>query len=295
MSIERLIVAKYGGTSLANAERFIMVGNITDQDRSRRVIVPSAPGKDEDNCIKITDLLIDCGESSFMNRSYADTFGTIERRFLQIAEGLGVYINDDLEEVKSGLRIKRENQELSVAWAASRGEWLSGKILSRFLGAEFVDAAEIMKFQNDGTFDQETSHPLIAQRLNGLGRFVVPGFYGQDEAGRIRTFSRGGSDITGANLAAALRADIYENWTDTNGVHTADPKIVPEARTILFLLYEEMQELGFLGAKVLHPLAVDPAWDRNIPIHVRNTFNPRHPGTWIAFANFPLEKKAPTA
>lgn len=281
VNLERLIVAKFGGTSLANAEGFIRAANIINQDRYRRIIVPSAPGKDNDNCVKITDLLIDCGKLSFMNRPYADAFGAIERRFLQIAEGLGVCIENDLEDVKKGLKVSREDEDLSVQWAASRGEWLAAKILARLIGAEFVDAAEIMKFRSDGAFNEEESYRLISQRLNGSGRFVVPGYYGQDEQGNIRTFPRGGSDITGAHLAAALWAEVYENWTDVNGVYTADPTIVPEAQTIPFLLYEEMQEFGFLGAKVLHPLAVDPAWDRNIPIYVCNTFKPSHRGTWI--------------
>lgn len=286
-NIEGLIVAKFGGSSLANAEGFMQVSNIIKGDPRRRVIVPSAPGVVRNNSlglednVKITDLLIACGQLSFRSFSSNSIFGVIERRFLQIAYGLEVCINEDLKEIREGLLIKRENEEYSVEWAASRGEWLSGKILARYLGAEFVDAAEIMKFQDDGTFDIEESYRLINQRLHGLGRFVVPGFYGSDRMGRIRTFPRGGSDITGSYLSVALNAELYENWTDTNGVLTADPKLVPQATTIPHLLYEEMAELGRLGARVFHVLALDPVWARGILVNVRNTFNTEHRGTFI--------------
>lgn len=281
ISAERPIVSKFGGSSLANTEGFICVGNIINEDPRRRVIVPSAPGIDKDNPFKGTDLLIVCGKLSFRNFSFNNTFGLIQERYLGIANGLGVHIENDLEEIREGLLVRRENEELSIAWAASRGEWLSGKILSRYLGAEFVDAAEIIKFRADGAFDQKKSYSLISQRLKGLGRFVIPGFYGQDEDGRIRILPRGGSDITGAYLAAALSVQVYENWTDVDGIKTADPCIVPEARTIPFIYYEEMVELGLLGARVLHPLSIEPVWDKCIPVNIRNTFNPKHFGTWI--------------
>ena len=283
MNIERNIVAKFGGSSVANVEGFIRVADIINEDSRRRVIVLSAPGKDKDNPVKITDLLIICGEASFMNLPFRDTRNVVERRFLGIAGGLGVYIDEDLEELKNGLLVRKESKEFSVAWVASRGEWLSGKILARYLGAKFVDAAEIIKFQNDGTFDQGESYRLISQMLIGSERFVIPGFYGRDRNGRIRIFPRGGSDITGGYLAAAMNAEIYENWTDVDGVKTADPKIVSQTRTIPFLGYEEMAELGFLGAKVLHPSAIEPVWDKGIPVNIRNTFNPGHQGTWIGF------------
>lgn len=283
MNKERDIVTKYGGSSLANAGGFIAVGNIINEDCRRRIIVPSAPGKERGvkNSVKMTDLLIRCGELSFRNIEYRNTVDIIERRFLNIAEGIGICIDDDLEEVKQGLLVSKESEFYSVAWAASRGEWLSGRILARYLGAKFVDSAEIMKFQDDGVFDQEESYRLIFQRLHGSERFVVPGYYGQDKRGRIRTFPRGGSDITGAYLAGGLNAAIYENWTDTNGVLTADPEIVPQASTIRYLPYEEMAELGISGAKVFHYLALGPVWAKRIPVNVRNTFNPKHQGTII--------------
>lgn len=281
MNTERLIVAKFGGTSLANAERFILVANIINGDPRRRIIVPSAPGKDKNRSKKITDLLIRCGRLSFKNLSFNRTFGVIERRFLDIAEGLEVCIDEDLEQLRNGFLVKRETRELSIQWAASRGEWLSGKILARCLGVEFVDAVEVMRFNNDGTFNEEKSYSLMTERLRGSQRFVVPGFYGQDAAGRIRTFPRGGSDITGAYLAAGLHADLYENWTDTNGVLTADPNIVPEAQTIRDLLYEEMTELACSGARVLHSSALGSVWIEGIPINVRNTFNLKDSGTRI--------------
>ncbi|MBI2017673.1 hypothetical protein HYS92_01335 [Candidatus Daviesbacteria bacterium] len=283
MNIEKDIIAKYGGSSLANAGGFIAVGNIINKDCRRRIIVPSAPGKEKDkkDSVKTTDLLINCGELSFRGESFRGTFDFIEKRFLSIADELEICIDDDLEAIKNGLMVKKENEDLTVAWAASRGEWLSGRILARYLEVEFVDAAEIIKFHEDGVFNQEESYRLISQRLRGVERFVVPGYYGQDSKSRIRTFPRGGSDITGAYLAGGLNAVVYENWTDTNGVLTADPNIVPQAATIPYLLYEEMAELGMSGAKVFHYLALGPVWDKRIPVNVRNTFNPKHPGTWI--------------
>lgn len=281
MNKERYIVAKFGGSSLASTERFICVGNIIDEDPRRKTIVVSAPGVDKDNPFKITDLLILCGRLSFMNFSSNNIFGIIERRFLAIADGLGVTIDEDLEAVKRDLLEKRQDKDLSIAWAASRGEWLSGKLLARYLGAEFVDAAEIMKFQDNGLFDHEVSYKLISQRLNNSERFVIPGFYGQDQQSRIRIFPRGGSDITGSIISAALGAQIYENWTDVDGVKTADPRIVPQAKTIPFLEYEKMEELSLSGAKVFHPAALSPVWREEIPVNVRNTFNSSHPGTWI--------------
>lgn len=291
-NIEGLIVAKFGGSSLANAEGFIQVEKIINEDPRRRIIVVSAPGVVRNNSlsfadnVKITDLLIACGQLSFRNFSSNNIFGVIERRFLQIADGLGICVREDIDEIKEGLGMRRENEDLSVQWVASRGEWLSGKILARYLGAEFVDAAEIMRFQNDGTFDTVESYKLIQQRLKGTNRFVVPGFYGADKIGRIRTFPRGGSDITGSHLAAAVDAEVYENWTDTNGVLTADPRVVPQAQTIPYLLYEEMAELGRLGAKVFHVLALDPVWMKGVLVNVKNTFNPGHPGTIIGNAGF---------
>lgn len=283
---ERLIVVKFGGTSLANAERFIHVSNIINEDCGRRLIVPSAPGKDNDRPEKITELLIACGRLGY-NLSFGDVFinkfDTVKNCYLKIARRLGVCIDEDLELMQTGLFVRRETEELSIEWAASRGEWLSGRILSKFLRVEFIDAAEIMKFHNDGAFNEEGSYQLMSQRLRGSQRFVVPGYYGQDATGNIRTFPRGGSDITGAYLAACLNAYIYENWTDQNGVLTADPAIVRGARTIPYLLYEEMMELGYSGTKVFHPLAVDPVWQKRIPVNVRNTFNPEHAGTWIWF------------
>lgn len=283
MDIERLIVAKFGGTSLANVEGFIRVANIIDEDPGRRIIVPSAPGKDKNRSKKITDMLIRCGRLSFKNLSFNRTLGVIERRFWDIAEGLEVCIDEELEQLRSGFLVKRETRELSIEWVASRGEWLSGKILAKFIGAEFVDAAEIMRFHDNGMFNEEESYRLIAERLRGSRRFVIPGYYGQDVAGRIRTFPRGGSDITAAYLAAGLNAYIYENWTDRNGILTTDPEIVCEARTTPYLLYEEMVELGYSGVRIFHPLAGSPVWQKSIPVNVRNTFNPGHAGTWIWF------------
>lgn len=297
MNTERDIVAKFGGSSLANAEGYRDVANIVNADAKRRIIAVSAPGIVRDNPlgdeerVKITDLLIACGRISFRDFPYHNTLGMIESRFLRIAEELKVCIEDDLEEIRNGLATRKETEDLSLSWAASRGEWLSAKILARYLGANFVDAQDLMKFHEDGSFDQDLSYNLINERLRGSERFIVPGFYGQDSRGRIRILPRGGSDITGAYLAAALNAQVYENWTNTNGVFTADPDIVPQARTIPYLFYEEMAELGLLGAKVFHPLALGPVWARGIPVNVRNTFNPEHPGTWIGDMYFLLEKR----
>ncbi len=287
MSIEKDIVAKFGGSSLANAECFQGVLDIVNNDPRRRVAVPSAPGKEKGGLqsIKITDLLIVCGKLSFRGFSFNNTLGLIRNRFFGIADGLGIDIEKDWEMLENGLLEKRETEAFSVEYAASRGEWLSGKILAKKLGANFVDAAEIMRFQNDGSFDQDLSYQLINEKLKGSERFVVPGFYGQDRSGRIRTFPRGGSDITGAHLAAALGAHLYENWTDTDGVLTADPKIVPNARTIPYLLIREMATMGYAGAQVFHPHALEPVAEKRIMVNIRNTFNPSNPGTLVGIKN----------
>lgn len=283
MNTEKLVVSKFGGSSMANADALRQVADIIRANADSRIIVVSAPGKEKgvNNSKKITDLLITCGHKSFIGLSYKDTFGEIEERFLSMAEDLEICIDDELDQMKSGLSVTRESEDFSVAWAASRGEWLSACILSKYLGAEFVEAADIMRF-DDTFFNQKLSYGLINERLKESARFIIPGFYGQDAEYRIRIFPRGGSDITGAYLAGAVNAYIYENWTDTNGVLTADPNIVPNARTIANLSYEEMAELGISGAQVFHYLALGPVWEKRIPVNVRNTFNPSHPGTIIS-------------
>lgn len=299
MRIEELTVAKFGGTSLANAENFIRVANIIAADPRRRIIFNSAFGKDENNPEKITDLAISCGKLSFRGlasgKDFQEAFGLIERRHLEVARQLGVEIREDLAQVQEGLVVRRETEELTIAWAASQGEWLSGRMLARLIGAEFVDAAEVMRFNNDGTFNEEVSYLLLAERLQGWGsqRFVVAGFSGQDFLGRIRTFPRGGSDISAAHGAAAMLASLYENWTDTNGVLTADPRLfkgdpemLAQIRTIRLLTYEEMAELSSAGARVFHTLALHPVWRRGIPVNIRNTFNPGDPGTIINGSRF---------
>jgi aspartate kinase len=271
-------VAKFGGSSVADANQLRRVLAIVREDTKRSVVVVSAPGKRSAQDVKITDLLYRCHEVAGNASDFEATFSVIAGRFQQIVSdlGVGVAIDAELQSVRDGILSGR-----GADFAASRGEYLNGRIASSLLGAEFVDAADIIRFDNQGRLDADATDKAIGERLRS-GRFaVVPGFYGAKPDGSIKTFSRGGSDITGALLARGVRADIYENWTDVSGVLMADPRIVPGAKSIPALSYRELRELAYMGANVLHEEAVFPVIDVGIPVHVRNTNVPRDPGTLI--------------
>lgn len=270
-------MTKFGGSSMADATQFAKVRAIIEADKARQFAVPSAPGKRFPGDDKITDLLYLCHAQQAEGVPFYDTFDTIAERYVEIerALGLSTHIEAELNAVRKNL----ENGA-SEDYIASRGEYLNALLLADYLGFEFMDAAELICFHSDGTYDDETTQKWT-QRLEGRTRLVIPGFYGRKRDGSIKTFSRGGSDITGAIVARAVHADVYENWTDVSGFLMADPKIVPDPRPIERITYAELRELSYIGAQVLHEGTVSPVREKNIPLNIRNTNQPEHPGTMI--------------
>lgn len=274
----QIIVAKFGGSSLADAGQFRRVKKIVDSDPSRRYVVPSAPGKRSSEDEKITDLLYQCyGEASREN-DYSGLLDKIKARYQGIIEELELDVSLDQEFEMIGQAFKGGAGE---QYAASRGEYLNGILLAAYLGYEFVDAAEVVRFSKDGKFEAERTDFFLNERLSKLERAVIPGFYGADDAGNIHTFSRGGSDVTGAIVARAVHADLYENWTDVSGFLLADPGIVDHPKKINVMTFEELRELSYRGATVLHEDAVYPVRREGISIHIRNTNRPQENGTLI--------------
>ncbi len=277
-----MIVAKFGGTSLADAQQFEKVGSIIKSDPERRYIVPSAPGKQHDKDEKITDLLLTCHQIVKDGSSCASVFDRIRSRYLRIASDLKV----DSDRLSKELDIAEEKIQKGETrdYAASRGEFLNGLLLAAYLDIPFVDAAQVIRFDEEGQLNQSATYNLIREHVAPLHDAVVPGFYGADEKGRIHVFSRGGSDISGALVARGLNADTYENWTDVSGFRTADPRIIPDAKFIQDMTYRELRELSYMGASVLHEDAVFPVRLAGIPTNIRNTNDPLHPGTMIHYS-----------
>ncbi|MBR4359069.1 MAG: aspartate kinase [Clostridia bacterium] len=273
-----MIVTKFGGSSLADAAQFMKVKQILDMDHDRKFVVPSAPGKRGPGDDKITDLLYACHSAVKEGKPFRHTLERIRARYEEIAAELSIPmdLNGEFAEIEKNLAAG-----VSRDYAASRGEYLNGKMLSKYLGFPFVDAAEVIRFTADGRLMEEETNVLVGERLRNMSRAVVPGFYGADENGQIHTFSRGGSDVSGALVARAVNADIYENWTDVTGFRMADPRIVPDAQYISTLTYRELRELSYMGATVLHEDAVFPVRKAGIPTNIRNTNDPKHPGTMI--------------
>ena len=272
-----LKVLKFGGSSMASAAQYAKVKAIVESDEARRVVVVSAAGKRTKDDHKITDLLYLCHAHMRYGVSCDSVFGMISQRYLEIRDDLG--LKTDLEGELEKIRADMENG-MSEAALASRGEYLSARLMADCLGFEFVDATRWLRFRLDGTVDQEWSYDAL-RTLAADKKIVIPGFYGALADGSIRTFSRGGSDITGALAAAALDADIYENWTDVSGILMADPRIVENPESIPRLTYAELRELSYLGAQVLHEDTIFPVAEKNIPLNIRNTNDPSHPGTII--------------
>lgn len=278
-------VVKFGGSSLASAEQFKKVGHIIHQDESRRYVIPSAPGKRHPKDTKVTDLLYRCYLLALEEEEQEDAFesclSAIQERYQEIIDGLGLTLS--LEE---DFRIIRENftGKIGRDYAASRGEYLNGKIMAAYLGYTFIDAAEVIFFQESGAFDGEKTHAILSERLEQTERAVIPGFYGALPDGRIQTFSRGGSDITGSIVSKAVHADVYENWTDVSGFLVADPRIVKNPKAIDVITYRELRELSYMGATVLHEDAIFPVRKEGIPINIRNTNVPEDKGTLIVEA-----------
>ena len=268
---------KFGGTSLCNAENFTKVKNIILADKARKYVVPSAPGKRFPSDEKITDLLYLCYAKNSNGLSFDDTYEQITERYVGIETELGLKTNIALEL----LAIKKNILTgASEDYIASRGEYLSGLLLADYLGFDFYDAAELISFHADGTYDDETTQKWT-QKLAETQNVVVPGFYGRKRDGSIKTFSRGGSDITGAIVARAVQADVYENWTDVSGFLMADPRIVENPKVISVVTYSELRELSYMGATVLHEDSIFPVRRAQIPINVRNTNRPEDEGTMV--------------
>ncbi len=271
-------VVKFGGSSLASAEQFRKVSEIIHADKDRRYVVPSAPGKRNSGDTKVTDMLYDCYSAAGDEKALAEKIRRIKARYQEIIDGLGLELSLDeqFDQIQQAFA-----DHAGSEYAASRGEYLNGIVLAAYLEYEFIDAAEVIRFDEDGIFDSEATNELMRRRMEGVERAVVPGFYGAAEDGTIHTFSRGGSDITGSIVARAVHADLYENWTDVSGFLVTDPHIVSNPETIETITYRELRELSYMGATVLHADAIFPLRKEGIPINIKNTNRPQDPGTLI--------------
>lgn len=273
-------VAKFGGSSLASAEQFRKVKEILLLDAQRRIVVPSAPGKRSSTDIKVTDLFYECNRLAAAGKDIAPAFDQIIERYRGIARELNLTVDLDgrLDEVRKNIQLGA-----GADYAASRGEYLNGILLANYMGWDFVDPQTGIFFDEEGRLDsaktQDTLSSLLAQHTHA----VVPGFYGCDSHGNVKTFSRGGSDITGAIVARAANADLYENWTDVSGCLMADPRIVRNPEPIRYVTYRELRELSYMGASVLHEDAIFPVRIAGIPTNIRNTNDPTAPGTVIGY------------
>ena len=271
-------VVKFGGSSLASAEQFKKVGNIIRAEESRRFVVPSAPGKRFSDDTKVTDMLYKCYAEAESGKNFDKQLKAIEERYNEIIKGLGLKLS-----LKEQFETIRKNFEAKAGtdYAASRGEYLNGIIMANYLGYEFIDAASVICFDANGEFDGEKTNKVMGDRLANVESAVIPGFYGAMPNGDVKTFSRGGSDVTGSIVARAIKADVYENWTDVSGFLAADPRIVDNPRPIDVITYKELRELSYMGATVLHESAIFPLRKEGIPINIRNTNAPQDKGTMI--------------
>jgi len=273
-----LKVLKFGGSSMADATQFSKVRSIVEADPSRRVVVVSAAGKRDKEDHKITDLLYLCHAHIQYGVSCDSVWQMIVDRYAGIRDDLG--LKTDLESEFAVLRQRLEAKQVSQDELVSRGEYFAARLMADYLGYDFVDASMWLYFNLDGTVDQQKSYQALARAASGR-KVVIPGFYGVMPDNSIKTFTRGGSDITGALAAAALDADVYENWTDVSGFLMADPKIVHDPQPIEQITYAELRELSYIGAQVLHEGTIFPVREKNIPVNIRNTNQPHHPGTMI--------------
>ncbi len=273
-----LVVAKFGGSSVANTSQFQKVKAIVEAKENRKVIIVSALGKKEKGDSKITDLLYLLHAHLRYSVPYDNVFSMIKDRFYNIKEGLQLQI--DLESEFNQLA-KELNKELSVEYLASRGEYITSKMMAEYLGYTFVDAKDLIRFYYSGLVNYEETEKVINEVYQKYQKIVIPGFYGAYPNGAIKTFSRGGSDITGAIVAKVLGATLYENWTDVSGILMADPKVIENPKRINQITYNELRELSYMGASVLHEETVFPVQEENIPINILNTNEPENPGTII--------------
>lgn len=271
-------VVKFGGSSLASAQQFSKVKSIITADKHRRYVIPSAPGKRFSGDTKVTDMLYDCYDTAVSGSNFEEKLDKIHERYNEIIEGLHLDLSLDKEFDKIYEYFKNG---AGVNYAASRGEYLNGIIMANYLGFEFIDAAEVIFFDENGEFDSEKTNNILSIRLEKTDRAVIPGFYGAMPNGTIKTFSRGGSDITGSIVAKAVKADLYENWTDVSGFLVTDPRLIENPETIDVITYRELRELSYMGATVLHEDAIFPVRKAGIPINIRNTNKPEDKGTMI--------------
>ena len=271
-------VVKFGGSSLASAEQFKKVGNIIRAEESRRYVVPSAPGKRFSEDTKVTDMLYKCYAEAEEGKNFDKSLKAIKERYNEIIKGLGLKLSleEQFETIKKQFAAKAGKD-----YAASRGEYLNGIIMANYLGYEFIDAATVICFDKNGEFESEKTNQVMSERLANTENAVIPGFYGAMPNGQVKTFSRGGSDVTGSIVARALKADVYENWTDVSGFLVADPRIVENPKPIAIITYKELRELSYMGASVLHESAIFPVRKEGIPINIRNTNAPEDKGTMI--------------
>ena len=271
-------VVKFGGSSLASARQFKKVGDIIRADKTRRYVIPSAPGKRNSKDTKVTDMLYECYAAASAGASYKKILEAIKARYQEIIDGLDLNLNLEHE-----FATIEENfvKGIGKDYAASRGEYLNGIVMANYLGYEFIDAAEVIFFDEHGNFEAELTNKELSERLEHVERAVIPGFYGSKHDGSIKTFSRGGSDVTGSIVARAIHADLYENWTDVSGFLVTDPRIVENPEVIETITYKELRELAYMGAGVLHEDAIFPVRKEGIPINIRNTNRPEDKGTLI--------------
>ncbi len=271
-------VLKFGGSSLADAKQFIKVAEIIKSDADRRYVVASAPGKRFSGDTKVTDLLLQCYAELRKGNDISEIFEKIAERYREIIKDLGIdfSLEDEFAKIKSAIM-----GYVGSDFVASRGEYLNAKLLARYIGYDFVDAENNIFFDERGVFDERTTHEHLGKALSECKYAVIPGFYGTMPNGTIKTFSRGGSDITGSIVASVVNADLYENWTDVSGMLMADPNLVKDPKPIDYITYAELRELSYMGAKVMHEDAIFPVRQSGIPINIRNTNKPDDAGTLI--------------
>ncbi|MBQ3665620.1 MAG: aspartate kinase [Lachnospiraceae bacterium] len=271
-------VVKFGGSSLASAEQFKKVANIIHAEDARRYVVPSAPGKRFSEDIKVTDMLYECYGLAAKGKDYKTSLQNIKDRYYGIINDLGLDLSleEEFKNIEAGFVAKSGRD-----YAASRGEYLNGIVLAKYLGFEFIDSAEVIFFDDYGNFDAERTNTILSERLKNVEYAVIPGFYGSMPNDTVKTFSRGGSDITGSIVAKAVKADLYENWTDVSGMLVADPRIINNPKVISTITYKELRELSYMGATVLHEDAIFPVRKEGIAINIRNTNAPEDEGTMI--------------
>lgn len=272
------IVVKFGGSSLASAEQFKKVGNIIRENPARRYVVPSAPGKRFSDDTKVTDMLYACYALAEAGKDFSKELNAIKERYDEIIKGLSLKLSLDEEIVEIEKQFKAK---AGSDYAASRGEYLNGIVMASYLGFEFIDSAEVIFFDENGVFLPEETNEALSARLEGLNNAVIPGFYGSVGKKTVKTFSRGGSDITGSIVAKAVKANLYENWTDVSGFLVADPRIIRNPKVITMITYKELRELSYMGATVLHEDAIFPVRQEGIPINIKNTNDPKAQGTMI--------------